>query len=71
MTGRESLSRFLTVDLEDAGCAESFAMLDRFAERVFAGDAERRFPSVAAHLRVCAPCAEDLIGLLELLGEPA
>jgi hypothetical protein len=46
-------------------------MLDRFAERVVAGDAERRFPSVGAHLRVCAPCAEDLTGLMELMGEPA
>jgi hypothetical protein len=71
MTGRESLSQFLTVDPVDAGCTETFAMLDRFAERVVAGDAERRFPSVGAHLRVCAPCAEDLTGLLELMGEPA
>ena len=26
--------------------------------------AEQRYPDVAAHLRACGPCAEDLEGLL-------
>jgi hypothetical protein len=71
MSGWASLKRFLAVDRVDAGCAETFAVLERYAERVLAGDAELRFPSVAAHLRVCAVCAEDLNGLLELMGGPA
>ena len=69
MTGRGPLWQFLTVNPIDAGCAESFAMLDRFAERVLAGDAESCFPDVAAHLHVCATCAEDLRGLLHLIRE--
>lgn len=67
MSGWASLQRFLAVEGVDAGCAETCAALDRYAERVLAGDAERRFPGVAAHLRACAVCAEDLRGLLELL----
>jgi hypothetical protein len=67
MTGWASLQRFLTVDRIDAGCAETLAVLERYAERVLAGDAEPRFPGVAAHLRACAVCAEDLRGLLELM----
>jgi hypothetical protein len=26
-------------------------------------EAERRYPDVAAHLRACGPCSEDLDGL--------
>jgi len=67
MTGWASLQRFLATDRVDAGCAETFAVLERYAERVLAGDAELRFPGVAAHLRACAVCAEDLRGLLALM----
>ena len=28
------------------------------------GDAEERYPGIAAHLRACGPCGEDLEGLL-------
>jgi hypothetical protein len=68
MNGWASLQRFFAVERVDEGCAETFAALDRYAERVLAGDAELRFPGVAAHLRACAVCAEDLRGLLELMG---
>jgi hypothetical protein len=67
MNGWASLQRFLATDRVDADCAETFAVLERYAERVLAGDAELRFPGVAAHLRACAVCAEDLRGLLSLL----
>jgi hypothetical protein len=50
---------------------DPFAMLDQFADRVPANDAEQRFPDVAAHLRVCSPCAEDLDGLLGPATDPA
>ena len=67
MTGWASLQRFFAIDRVDAGCAETFAVIERYAERVLVGDAELRFPGVAAHLRACAVCAEDLRGLLELM----
>lgn len=69
MTVPESLRRLLTVDPLDAGCAQTFAVLHRYAERVLAGDAERAFPDVAVHLRSCPPCAGDLHGLLTLIEE--
>lgn len=66
MTGPRSLQRFLTVNPVDAGCAETFEILDRFAERMASNDAQQRFPDVAAHLRACTSCSEDLDGLLQL-----
>lgn len=66
MTGWESLLQFLTVDLLDAGCAETFAMLEQYTERVPTNDAAQCLPDVAAHLRVCSSCSEDLDGLLGL-----
>ena len=65
MTGWESLRNFLSIDPVDAGCAETFRLLDRYVERELArGDARLAFPGVAAHLDVCGPCAEDVRGLL-------
>jgi hypothetical protein len=69
MTGPRSLQGFLGAEPLDAGCAETFALIERYAERVLAGDAEWVYPAVTAHLRSCAPCEEDLRGLLALLGE--
>jgi hypothetical protein len=69
VTGWESLRRFLDTDPADAGCAETFRLLDRYVERELArGDATLAFPRLAAHLNVCGPCAEDVRGLLAALG---
>jgi hypothetical protein len=65
MTGWESLRSFLSTDPADAGCGETFTLLDRYVERELArGDARLAFPRVAAHLDVCGPCAEDVRGLI-------
>jgi hypothetical protein len=68
VTGWESLKSFLRTDPADAGCAETFRLLDVYVEREFAlGDAGLVFPGVAAHLDVCGPCVEDVRGLLAAL----
>jgi hypothetical protein len=65
LTGWESLRSFLSTDPVDAGCAETFRLLDRYVERELArGDAGIAFPGIAVHLKVCGPCAEDVRGLL-------
>jgi hypothetical protein len=65
MTGWDSLTNFLRTDPADAGCAETFRLLDRYVERELArGDARLAFPGVAAHLDVCGPCIDDVRGLL-------
>lgn len=64
MSGRESLRSFLQTDPADVGCEETFRLLAVYADRELAfADAETRYPGVAAHLRVCGPCAEDYRGL--------
>lgn len=64
MTGPEHLRRFLQVE-PDAGCDETFALIDAYVERERErGDAAERYPGVAAHLRRCDPCRTDYEGLL-------
>lgn len=60
------LDRFLQTDPRDAGCAGAMELLHVYADLAAADPrtAERRYPEVAAHLRSCGPCAEDLGGLL-------
>jgi hypothetical protein len=71
MTRWPSLDRFLKTDPQDAGCAETFELLDRYVERELAhGDAAERYPGVAAHLSSCNPCVEDFEGLLAALSDP-
>lgn len=70
MTGWDSLRTFLRTDPADAGCAETFRLLDRYVERELAfGDARLAFPGIAAHLDVCGPCVEDVRGLLAAITE--
>lgn len=66
MNGWPELDRFLQTDPRDAGCDKAMELLHVYAEIAAAdpGAAEQRYPEVAAHLRACGPCAEDLEGLL-------
>jgi len=69
MTSWGSLERFLTTDPSDAGCAETFELLDRYVERQLShGDAAIYYPEIAAHLASCTPCVEDFEGLLAAIG---
>ncbi len=74
MNGWSALERFLRTDPRDAGCDQAMGLLHVYAELAAAdrAGAERRYPDVAAHLRACGPCAEDLEGLLAAIrpGEP-
>jgi hypothetical protein len=66
MNSWPALDRFLQTDPRDAGCDTAMELLHIYAEITVAdpGGAEQRHPEVAAHLRACGPCAEDLEGLL-------
>jgi hypothetical protein len=65
MTGSDRLDLFLRVDPRDLGCARAMELLHVYADLVAAdADAAARYPEVAAHLRACGPCAEDLDALL-------
>lgn len=62
------LDKFLTTDPRDAGCRQAMELLHVYAELVAAdAGAAERYPEVAAHLRACGPCAEDLEALLEAI----
>jgi hypothetical protein len=60
------LDRFLQADPRDAGCDTAMKLLHVYAELAAADPraAVRRYPEVAAHLRSCGPCEQDLDGLL-------
>lgn len=60
------LDRFLRTDPRDAGCGKAMELLHVYAELAAADPtaARRRYPEVAAHLRSCGPCEQDLHGLL-------
>ena len=60
-----ALEQFLSTDPRDAGCAETMRMLHVYVDEMAGGaNPELRHPGVAAHLRSCAPCAQDLEALL-------
>lgn len=61
--------RLLNIDPGDAGCDAALDLLHVYAQ-LLAADAESaraRYHDVAAHLRACGPCAEDLQGLLDVV----
>jgi hypothetical protein len=62
----QDLDRFLQTDPRDAGCDTAVELLHVYAELAAADPttARRRYPEVAAHLRWCSPCEQDLDGLL-------
>ena len=69
MSGWSAFERFVRTDPSDTGCAGAMAVMDVYAELAVAAQpvAEQRYPGVAAHLRVCDPCAQDLEGLITLI----
>jgi hypothetical protein len=66
MNSWAEVDRFLRTDPRDAGCDRARELLHVYAELAITDprEAERRYPEVAAHLRACGPCADDLEGLL-------
>ncbi|MCU1658776.1 MAG: hypothetical protein JWO57_3432 [Pseudonocardiales bacterium] len=67
--GRAALDRFLATDPADVGCDRTLELLHACAELLVAGEnPEQRYPGIAAHLRACVPCSEDLEGLLVAMG---
>jgi hypothetical protein len=59
------LREFLRTDPRDTGCGRAMQLLHVYAELILSGeDASSRHPDLAAHLRVCGPCTEDLETLL-------
>ena len=67
-----ALERFLRTEPTDAGCAETFELLDRYVERQLAhGDAAVRYPEIATHLSVCNPCVQDFEGLMAAIADLA
>jgi hypothetical protein len=69
MSGWSAFDGFLRTDPADAGCGDTMAVMDVYAELAVTDRpvAEARYPGVAAHLRVCDPCTEDLDGLMTLI----
>jgi hypothetical protein len=66
MSSWPALDRFLQTDPDDAGCGGAMELLHVYAEisHTDPDAARQRYPRVAAHVRACGPCAEDLEGLL-------
>jgi hypothetical protein len=72
MNGWSALDRFLRTDPRDVGCAMAMEMLHVYVDLVaVGGDAEERYPGIAAHLRACGPCGEDFEALLAAVGDTA
>lgn len=62
------IQRLLGHPGRDPGCDAVFELMDEYAElRAGGEDAARRLPEVAAHLRDCTACREDVEGLEALL----
>ncbi|TDC38889.1 hypothetical protein E1211_05850 [Micromonospora sp. 15K316] len=72
MNDMSALDHFLHTDAQDVGCGQAMEMLHVYAELAAtnAEAAEARYPGLAAHLRACGPCEEDLEGLLAAITGP-
>ena len=67
-SGASPLEAFLTTDPRDAGCAETWRLIDVYVDiAARGGDPEATYPGIAAHLRACPPCADDHEGLVNAL----
>jgi hypothetical protein len=66
MNARSAFDAFLNTDPQDAGCAKAMELLHAYAELAITDPdaAKQQYPQIAAHVRSCGPCAEDLEGLL-------
>ena len=67
MNDWSALEGFLHTDPTDVGCERALNLLHVYADLVATdatGEAQRRYPGVAAHLLACGPCGEDYAGLL-------
>ncbi|MYS19270.1 hypothetical protein GA0115240_10707 [Streptomyces sp. DvalAA-14] len=63
------IDHFLHTDPRDVGCEQAMEMLHVYVDLVAAGgNAQARYPGMAAHLRACGPCAQDFEGLLAAVG---
>lgn len=72
MEGWSALHRFLRTDPRDVGCAEAMELLHLYVDLMATGTpAEQQYPGVAAHLRACGSCGEDLEGLLAAVRDEA
>ena len=72
MNGWSELDRFLRTDPRDVGCAKAMEMLHVYVDLAAVdGDAEERYPGIAAHLRACGPCGEDFEALLAAVRDTA
>lgn len=59
------LDRLLTINPDDAGCEQTWALVDVYVETVVSGgDPEAAFPGIGAHLQSCGPCLTDYTGLV-------
>ncbi len=62
---KDELQAMLTVDPQDGGCNEVWDAMEVYAELTAAGvDPSVEYPRVAAHLRDCDPCTQDLAGVV-------
>ena len=61
----EALEALLAVDPDDAGCEQTWRLVDVYVEIVVGGgDPDAVFPGLTSHLATCGPCATDYAGLL-------
>jgi hypothetical protein len=64
-TTMHRLERFLRTEPNDAGCDETRRLLHVYVEELLRGGQPGvQHPDIAAHLRDCSPCADELEGLL-------
>ena len=68
----DGLRTLLETDPRDAGCDETWRLIDVYAELVLSGaDPEHLLPGITVHLDSCDPCAEDYRGLLAFMRSAA
>ena len=68
-----AVQRLVSADPRDPGCGETTELLHVYADLAAADPraAVQDYPGATAHLRDCAPCAEDLTGLLAAISADA
>lgn len=66
MTGWwQQFETFLETDPRDVGCEEAMEIMHAYVDLLADGaDAPAQYLGMAAHLKACGPCADDMRGLL-------